>query len=155
MPKKKKQNSTGNITKERLAGTPFNSMSEMSEASQELRRETWNQLEKARIKRELLQKPEYKFFLEPFRKGMVCKYGEQNDTLVRVSLTDEGGIAVDINEEMKSEENSGAVLNNLIKATSDSLFSNYLKSMDIISHQERTNDSEIDIVSNKKHNKKK
>ncbi len=135
MPRKKKLLSS-NITKERLSGTPFSSMSEMSAASEAIRRETWEQLEKARIKRELLQKSEYKFFLEPFRKGMICKYGEKNDNLVRVFLSDEGGIEVDINEEMKSEENSGALLSALIKSTSDSLFSNYLKSMDIISLHE-------------------
>src|SRR3989338_4095763 len=108
MAKKTKSSSNGNITKERLAGTPFSSMSELSAASEEIRRDTWNQLERAKIKKELLSKPEYRFFLDPFRKGMISKYGEQNDNLVRVSLNDDGGIEVDINEEMKSTENSGA-----------------------------------------------
>ena len=58
---------------------------------------------------------------------MVCRYGEKNDGLVRVYLTAEGGIHVDINEEMKSAENSEALLNALIRSTSDSLFSNYLQ----------------------------
>lgn len=138
MAKRKKGSGTGNITKERLAGTPFTSMSEMDSASGDIRRDTWSQLERARIKRELLAKPEYKFFLEPFRKGMICKYGEKNDNLVRVFLSEDGGIEVDINEEMKSAENSGALLSALIKSTSDSLFSNYLKSMDIIVPSETT-----------------
>jgi len=134
MPRRRKQDSaTGNVTKERLAGTPFASMAELNAASKELRTETWRQLEKARIKRELLAKDEYKFFLDPFRKGMICRYGEKNDSLVRVYLSQDGGIQVDINEEMKSAENSEALLSALIKSTSDSLFSNYLKSMDIIS----------------------
>lgn len=133
MPRRRKQTSTtSNVTKERLAGTPFSSMAELNQASDELREETWRQLEKARIKRELLGKDEYKFFLDPFRKGMVCRYGEKNDSLVRVYLSADGGIQVDINEEMKSAENSEALLSALIKSTSDSLFSNYLKSMDII-----------------------
>lgn len=150
---KKKSVSSGNITKERLAGTPFTSMSEMSAASDELRRDTWNQLERAKIKKELLAKPEYKFFLEPFRRGMVCKYGEKNDNLVRVHLNDEGGIEVDINEEMKSSENSGALLSALIRSTSDSLFSNYLKSMDIILPSSTNEESEN--ISTKKVNSKK
>lgn len=143
MPRRKKPDSSqGNVTKERLAGTPFSSMAELNAASNELRTETWRQLEKARIKRELLAKEEYKFFLDPFRKGMVCRYGEKNDSLVRVYLSADGGIQVDINEEMKSAENSEALLSALIKSTSDSLFSNYLKSMDIIAPVDGSDDTE-------------
>ena len=143
--RKKNASSSGNITKERLSGTPFSSMSEMSQASDEIRRDAWNQLERAKIKRELLSKDEYKFFLEPFKKGMICKYGEQNDNLVRVFLGDDGGIEIDINEEMKSAENSGALLSALIKSTSDSLFSNYLKSMDIITPADPADEQETAV----------
>lgn len=142
MKRKRKERST-NITKERLAGTPFNSAAEMNAASEELRREAWNQLERARIKRELLAKEEYKFFLEPFQKGMTCKYIETDDNLVRVFLT-ENGVEVDINEEMKTAENSGALLSALIRSTSDSLFSNYLRSMDIINDSDSLTDNEAD-----------
>ena len=143
MPRRKKQgSSSANVTKERLSGTPFSSMAELNVASNELRAETWRQLEKARLKRELLGKEEYKFFLDPFRKGMVCRYGEKNDSLVRVYLSADGGIQVDINEEMKSAENSEALLSALIKSTSDSLFSNYLKSMDIIAPADGTEETQ-------------
>lgn len=141
--RKKKKNSQTNITKERLSGTPFNSAAEMNAASDELRREAWGQLEKARIKRELLSKEEYKFFLEPFKKGMSCKYVNKDENLVRVYLA-EDGIEVDINEEMRSAENSGALLDSLIRSTSDSLFSNYLRSMDIISNTESTSERDSD-----------
>lgn len=140
MGRKKKFEATSNPTKDRLAGTPFSSMGEMAAATEEIRKETWYQLERSRIKRELLLKPEFKFFLEPFKRGMVCKYGETTNNLVRVYLNDDGGIEVDINEEMKSAENSGALLSALIRSTSDSLFSNYLKSMDIIMQSEDTFD---------------
>jgi hypothetical protein len=142
--RKAKDTAPGNVTKERLAGTPFSSMAELNAASKELRSETWRQVEKAKIKRELLSKDEYKFFLEPFRKGMVCRYGEKNDSLVRVYLTSDGGIQVDINEEMKSTENSEALLSALIKSTSDSLFSNYLKSMDIIAPADGVEDGQTE-----------
>lgn len=139
--KKKKRAKLTNTTKEKLAGTPFSSAAEMNAASEELRREAWNQLERARIKRELLAKDEYKFFLEPFQKGMCCKYVSKDENLVKVFLTDEG-IEVDINEEMKSTENSEALLSALIRSTSDSLFANYLRSMDIISDNEGSSDKE-------------
>ena len=139
--RKKSSLTTGNVTKERLNGTPFSSMADLNAASNEIRTETWRQLEKARIKRELSAKEEYRFFLEPFRKGMVCSYGEKNGSLVRVYLTAEGGIQVDINEEMKTTENSEALLSALIRSTSDSLFSNYLKSMDIIAQDDASEEA--------------
>ena len=153
MPRTKKKATTSNSTKDKLAGTPFSNMSEMTAASDELRKEAWSQLEKARIKRELLQKAEYQFFLEPFKKGMICKYGEKDDNLVRVFLGEGGGIEVKINEEMKSAENSGALLSALIKSTSDSLFSNYLKSMDIIPPADPSSESESSQKTKKKFKK--
>lgn len=154
MPRKKKDDaSTSNVTKEKLAGTPFSSMAELNAASRELRTETWRQLERARIKRELLGKDEYKFFLDPFRRGMICRYGEQNDNLVRVYLGEDGGIQVDINEEMRSAENSEALLSALIRSTSDSLFSNYLKSMNIIAPMDGSEDAEQDTKSKPKRTK--
>jgi hypothetical protein len=140
---RKKKVSPTNITKERLAGTPFSSAAEMNAASEELRREAWSQLERAKIKRELLAKDEYKFFLEPFQKGMSCKYVKKDENLVKVSLA-ENGIEVDINEEMKTVENSGALLSALIRSTSDSLFSNYLRSMDIICDSESSSSNETE-----------
>lgn len=149
MTKRKKSEGTVNVTKERLAGTPFSSMAEMDAASSRIRRETWNQLERARIKKELLDKPEFKFFLDTFRKGMICKYSESHDSLVKVSLGDDGEIAVDINDEMKSTENSSTFLSSLINATSDSLLSNYLKSMDVLTDSE-SKLKEADPETNKK-----
>lgn len=149
----RKSATSGNITKERLAGTPFNSATEMNAVSDELRREAWTQLEKARIKRELLAKEEYKFFLEPFQKGMICKYGKKNDSLVRVYLSD-NGIEVDINGEMKSSENSGTILKALIRSTSDSLFSNYLKSMDIINNTGKDEENDNDNAKRRRRSKK-
>jgi hypothetical protein len=121
----------GNVTKERLAGTPFENATEMNAARQEILEDTWRELERARAKRELLAKPDYQFFLEPFRKGMLTRYGEKNGNLVRVSLGNDG-IQIDINEEMKSSENSEALLEALIRSMSDSFMSNYLKSLNRI-----------------------
>ena len=64
MAKRKSTDSvTGNVTKERLSGTPFSSMAELNAASREIRTETWRQMGKGRrIKRELATKEEYRFF---------------------------------------------------------------------------------------------
>lgn len=131
-PKKTASTSTGNVTKEKLAGTPFHTASEMNAARDTILEETWRELERAKAKRDLLAKPEYNFFLDPFKKGLLTRYGEKNDNLVRVFLGADG-IQIDINEEMKSSENSEALLGALIRSMSDSFLSNYLKSLGIIS----------------------
>ena len=150
---RKKQNlESGNVTKDRLAGTPFSSKSEMDAASDELRKAIWTQLERVRIKKELLRKPELKSFLEPFQTGLGCKYSEKTD-LFRIHLNEHGGVDVNIHEEMKTEENRAALLTAFIRSTSDSFLSNYLKSLDILPNS--TNDDEEVVISDKKQAKKR
>ncbi|MBB1180636.1 hypothetical protein DSM05_15955, partial [Pseudomonas sp. FW305-3-2-15-E-TSA4] len=72
-----------------------------------------------------MEKDEYQFFIETFQKGLLCKYGENNGNLVRVFLGKDG-IQIAINEEMKSTENSEALLGVLIKSMSESFMANYL-----------------------------
>lgn len=121
----------GNVTKEKLAGTPFKSASELNEAREEILKETWCQLEKARATKELVKKDEYRFFVDVFRRGLLCKYGESNDNLVRVFLS-EDGVQIAINEEMRSQENNEYLLGALIKSMSESFLANYLRAMGIL-----------------------
>jgi hypothetical protein len=128
-----------NITKDKLKGTPFSSGEELKNAQAEILEETWRKLEKARAKRELTEREEYAFFIETFRKGMVCKYGEKDGNLVRVSLTDDNSVEISISEDMRSKENSEHLLGVLIESMSSSFLSNYLKAMDIVEE-----DSEVE-----------
>ena len=128
---KKKDSESVNVTKERLAGTPFSSKAEMDQASEEIRKEIWTQLEKVRIKNELLQKPEFKSFLRTFEKGLGCKFSDESD-LFRIYLNSLGGIDLNINEEMKSESSQMELLSTAIRSASDTFLSNYLKSLDIV-----------------------
>ena len=133
------QEKSANPTKEKLKGTPFSTAEELKKAQQEILDETWRKLEKARAKQELTKREEYSFFVETFRKGMVCKYGEKNDNLVRVSLESDQSIKISISEEMKTKENSEHLLGVLIESMSSSFLTNYLKAMDIVEE-----DSEIE-----------
>ena len=99
-----------NPTKSKLRGTPFSTAEELKKVQQEILEETWRKLEKARAKQQLTKRGEYAFFVETFRKGMVCKYGEKNDNLVRVSLEEDQSIKISISEEMKTRENSEHLL---------------------------------------------
>lgn len=129
--KKSTRETSGNVTKEKLAGTPFQTAEELKGAQAEILEETWRELERARARKQLVQKEEYRFFVETFEKGLLCKYGESNDNLVRVFLGP-NGIQIAINEEMKSAENSEALLGVLVKSMSESFIASYLKAMGLI-----------------------
>ena len=137
---KKARSTSVNITKDKLKGTPFSNAKELQKAQNEILEETWRKLEKARAKRELIKKDEFNFFVETFKKGMVCKYGEKNDNLVRVSLAEDQSIEISISEQMKSKENSEHLLGVLIESTSSSFLSNYLKAMDIVEEDTEVED---------------
>ena len=135
MPKKKTKpfSEKGiNSTKNKLKGTPFSTAEELKKAQQGILEETWRRLEKARTKQELIKKEEYAFFIEIFRQGMVCMYGEQNNNLVRISLSKDKSITISISEEMKTKEKSEHLLGVLIESMSSSFLANYLKAMDIV-----------------------
>lgn len=143
----KKGAQTKNITKDKLKGTPFSSAEELKKAQSEILEETWRKLEKAKAKRELTNKEEYSFFVETFRKGMVCKYGEKDDNLVRVSLESDNSVMISISEDMKSKESSEHLLGVLVESMSSSFLTNYLKAMDIV---EEDSDIEDDYNAIKK-----
>lgn len=134
MVNKKKDKSGTNVTKERLAGTPFETAAEFNAARNEILEETWRQLERARATRELLKKDDYQFFAEIFEKGLLCKYGENNGNLVRVFLSSDG-IQIAIDEEMKTGESSEALVGVLIQSMSSSFMSNYLKAMGMMAQE--------------------
>lgn len=138
---RKKSSQSKNITKDKLKGTPFSSAEELKKAQSEILEETWRKLEKAKAKRELTSKEEYSFFVETFRKGMVCKYGEKDDNLVRVSLEADNSVMISISEDMKSKENSEHLLGVLVESMSSSFLTNYLKAMDIVEEDSEADDA--------------
>lgn len=141
MEKTSKKHGKENVTKERLAGTPFQSAEELKKAQNEILEETWRELERARARKQLVQKDEYRFFIETFERGLLCKYGESHDNLVRVFLSP-NGIQIAINEEMKSTENSESLLGVLVKSMSESFLTSYLKAMGLLSNTEFQPDSD-------------
>ena len=132
---KTKVTPANNITKSKLKGTPFSSAEELKRAQAEILEDTWRKLERARTKMELTKKEEYRFFVETFRKGMVCKYGGKDDNLVRVSLEPDSSVKICISEEMKTKENSERLLGVLIESMSSSFLTSYFKAMDIVEEE--------------------
>ena len=119
-------------TRETLKGTPFEKAADLKKVRQELRRKTWEQMEKARIFNEILQKPDYKFIKQEFAEGLRCRYGNDKEHLVKV-FSEGTGVQIDINKELvKHVPHSGAFVETLIRSLGDTFSKSYYQAKGII-----------------------
>tara|TARA_B110001454_G_scaffold64823_1_gene62993 strand:- start:41478 stop:41915 length:438 start_codon:yes stop_codon:yes gene_type:complete len=129
MAKKKEQ--TTNTTLLRLKNTPFKTASELKQHEERILREEWENVERARQRRILLQKDENKEVIGPFLKGFKAKFvgsGDNSDNLVRVYLASDESIQIDIDDELKSKDVNGAV-ESLVKSLTESFVNGYLTAL--------------------------
>lgn len=129
MAKKKEQ--TTNTTLLRLKNTPFKTASELKQHEERILREEWENVERARQRRILLQKDENKEVIGPFLKGFKAKFagsGDNSDNLVRVYLANDESIQIDIDDELKSKDVNGAV-ESLVKSLTESFVNGYLTAL--------------------------
>jgi hypothetical protein len=130
--RKASQKANNADTRERLKGTPFSKAEDLKKASQEIRRKTWEQLEKARIFNELAQKEEYDFIKDEFKEGLRCKYGSSKEHLVRV-FSEGVGVQIDINKDLvKDVPHSGEFVETLIRSLGDTFSKSYYQAKGII-----------------------
>lgn len=139
MAKKAKKTTTPskNVTNEKLSGLPFSSAKAWKEAQDAVQMQVWRRMEEAKVINDMLKRPEYKFWTEEFREGLVCGYGEKGDAnLVRV-YSDGNGVKIAINRTIADAAPSAeAVLGSLVKAMSESFATTYYKAKGIISASE-------------------
>ncbi|HAZ13611.1 MAG: hypothetical protein A2X86_13850 [Bdellovibrionales bacterium GWA2_49_15] len=122
-----------NITKAKLKGTPFTSAEDLKAAQSAILSETWKKLEKARAKRELTKRDEFKFYVDTFRKGLHCKYVDNANNIVGIALDDDDVIKISISEQVLPRKNSDQeLLGVLIQSMSATFLQSYLKAMDIL-----------------------
>lgn len=143
--KKKTKNPTLNPTRQRLEGTPFTLATDFNAAKERILKEEWEQLEHARARKQLLERDEYAYIINRFRKGLSCEFGNSNNKLFRVFIDKDGATQVALDEKMKSGENNEVLIGILIKSLSESFEKNYLKTMKIISENDFDgNESKVD-----------
>lgn len=138
MPKKsKKLTKSPNVTNEKLSGLPFASAKAWKEAQDAVQMQVWRRMEEARVINEMLKRPEYAFWSQEFKEGLVCGYGEKGDAnLVRV-YSDGNGVKIAINRTIADAAPSAeAVLGSLVKAMSESFATTYYKAKGILSASE-------------------
>lgn len=121
---------TTNTTLLRLKNTPFSSASEMKVEEERLLKEEWENVERARVRRLLLKKDENQDVIAPFIKGFQARFigDDANENLVRVHLTKDDAIQIDIDDELKSADKSG-VVESLVKSLTESFMSGYLSAI--------------------------
>ena len=130
--KKIKSNSHIATTRRRLKSTPFSNATDLNSASQEIRKRTWEQFERARIFDELSQKSEYSFINEEFKAGLKCKYGETTEHLVRVFSIGKG-VEIDINHDLVKNIPEGSLfIECLIKSLGETFSKSYYQAKGII-----------------------
>ena len=130
--RKKKGGASNTETREMLKGTPFEKSSDLKKARHELKRKTWEQMEKARIFNEILQKPDYEFIKQEFAEGLRCRYGSDKEHLVKV-FSEGTGVQIDINKELvKHVPHSGTFVETLIRSLGDTFSKSYYQAKGII-----------------------
>ena len=124
-----------NPTHKKLAGTPWTTATEMKEAQQRILRAEWEQLERARAIRMLLQRPEFAFFTEAFEKGYHCKFKDKD--LISLKLDKEKQeVSFYLNETLLSTGevtlNAIDTLSNMMKAMGETFMAYYLTALKIL-----------------------
>ena len=138
LPKAKKQakkKSEKNPTRQRLEGTPFSTANELNLSQGQILKEEWEQLERARVRKELLQREEYSYIIKRFQKGLSCKFENGYNDLFRIYIDEEGATQVALDKKYKTQENSEALIG-LIKSLSEAFEVNYLKAMKVLPVEE-------------------
>ena len=127
----KKQSTTKNITLIRLKGTPFKTAASMKAHEDQILKEEWETVERARIRRELFKKESNQIILAPFFKGFNAKFvgNEGNhENLVKVYLTDDDGVQVDIDNQLKNIDIDRS-MESLIKSLVEGFMGGYLTAL--------------------------
>ncbi len=93
--------------------------------------EEWQSVERAKVRRELLMKEGNRQILAPLLNGFKAKFtGTENDHqhLVKVYLTADDSIQVDIDDELKSKDTNGS-MESLVRSLIEGLMGGYLAAL--------------------------
>ena len=131
----KKRKETSNPTLLKLRGTPFKSAAELKSFEEKILREEWQNIERARVRLDLLMRSENKRVLSPLFNGLKANFVDEEvgaKHLVRVYLSAEEAIQVDIDKTLKSKDTNSS-LESLIRSLIEGLMSGYLSALGLTS----------------------
>jgi hypothetical protein len=145
---KKSTPTTKNVTHEKLAGLPFTTAKAWKEAQDVVQMQVWRRMEEAKFINDMLKRPEYQFWTDEFKHGLVCGYGENgHENLVRV-YSEGFGVKIAINRSTADGTGSAeSILGALVKAMSESFAATYYNAKGILSASEAMSDDSKSKVS--------
>ena len=126
-----KKSISKNSTLKRLTGTPFKTGSELKNAEEQILKEEWKNIERARVRRSLFKMENNKEILAPFLKGFQAKFVNENgkhEQVVKVYLTDEEAVQVEIDNDLKLKDYNAAV-ESIVKSLVEGFMGGYLKAL--------------------------
>jgi hypothetical protein len=109
------------------------SATELKQQAKQIYLEEWRCVERARARHELLMKKENRKIMSPFLNGFRANFVAPTDTsnnLIKVHLSDDASIQVDIAAELRSL-NNGEAMESLVKALVDGFMGGYLSALGI------------------------
>jgi hypothetical protein len=131
MDKLDEDNKAKNSTKVKLAGLPFRTVAEKNSEENDLQKETWRQLTRAKNFYELSQRDEFSFLTKIFERGIRC-HTDQGGEILHIYLKD-NEIGVVINPDQSNGSIKGATeLSSLIQGLSDTFIKNYLDMLGLL-----------------------
>ncbi len=128
---KNKKDLTTNTTLLKLKNTPFKTATELKQYEEKILREEWENIERAKQRRILLQKEDNKEIIGPFLNGFGAKFvgsHQDSDNLVKVYLAQDDSIQIDIDDELKSKDSSD-IVESLVKSLTESFVNGYLTAL--------------------------
>jgi hypothetical protein len=126
-----KKSTSKNVTLKRLTGTPFKTGAELKIAEDQILREEWKNIERARVRRNLLRLETNKEILAPFTKGLQAKFVNedgQHEQVVKVYLTEDEAIQVEIDHELKVKDYAASI-ESIVKSLVEGLMGGYFKAL--------------------------
>ncbi len=126
-----KKSISQNTTLKRLTGTPFKTGSELKIAEEQILKEEWKNIERARVRRNLFKMENNKEILAPFLKGFQAKFVNENgnrEQVVRVFLTDDEAIQVEIDNELRVKDYNAAI-ETIVKSLVEGFMGGYFKAL--------------------------
>lgn len=117
--------------RESLKGTPFNKRVDLVKAKDKILKEEWDKIERAKVRFDLMNSQEYSFALQPFRKGLDCRF-VGSEGAIKIFIDEDGTQKINISETFKSDDSTDLLISNLSKMLSESFQLNYLKATGLV-----------------------
>ena len=123
--------SSTNATLIKLRGTPFKTAAELKKHEEIILKEEWQNIERARVRKDLFMRDANRSILKPLLQGFRAKFvgaDSSGDHIIKVYFGDDESVHVEIDKSLQSQDLNGTV-ESLVKPLVDGLMGGYLTAL--------------------------